>query len=207
MSAQSKIFSELVDQLKKLPSIGKKSATRLGLHLVNQDKAVLQDLINALQETKDSLIRCKQCNHISETELCGICSSPTRNNGQICVVENIRDLIAIEETQQYNGKYYVLKGLISPIDGITPSDIELDKLLSVIVDQDMKEVIVAISPTYEGDTTVFYLSKMLADYPITMSTLARGVAFGSELEYTDEITLGRSITARVPYSNIYKETE
>lgn len=207
MSNQSKIFSDLVDQLKKLPSIGKKSATRLGIHLINQDKQHLQDLITALQVAKDDLRRCEQCNNISEGPLCAICSSPTRGKNQICVVENIRDLMAIEDTQQYNGKYFVLRGLISPIDGIGPNDIELDKLLDIILHQEIEEVIVAISPTYEGDTTVFYLSKLLSPYGIKLTTLARGVSFGSELEYTDEITLGRSISSRVPYTNVYKETE
>ncbi len=207
MSTHSKVFVNLVDQLKKLPSIGKKSATRLAIHLVNQDNQVLQDFISSLQQAKDDLVRCEQCNNLSETALCAICTNVVRKTSQLCVVENIRDLMAIEETQQYNGRYFVLKGLISPIDGIGPDDIDLDKLVSLVKKEEIEEVIVAISPTYEGDSTVYYISKILSPLGVQISTLARGVSFGSELEYTDEVTLGRSITSRVPYTQIYNGTE
>lgn len=200
----SQILNDVVEELTKLPSIGRKSALRLALHLVYQKKDDLTDLSRAIEALRDKLLKCERCNNISDTPVCAVCTDTSRTSDVLCVVESIRDLIAIEETEQYHGKYYVLSGLISPIEGIGPEELRLHRLQELVVENEVKELVLAVSPTFEGDTTVFYISKMLKDYEVRITTLARGVSFGSELEYTDEITLGRSLQARVPYDHVFK---
>lgn len=199
MNFSSKLIEEAVDAFSGLPSIGKKTALRLVLHLINQDKQVTNELANALVQMRKNIKTCEVCYNISDEAICQICSDKRRDSSVVCVVEGIRDVMAIEDTGQYRGLYHVLGGVISPIEGIGPSDLNIDALLIRSNSDDIKEVIMAISPTIEGDTTIFYVSKKLKEIGIKVSTIARGVSFGGELEYADELTLGRSIVARVPY--------
>lgn len=172
------------------------------LHLLKNDKARVKEFGEIIKRLPDEIIYCKQCHNISETEVCNICSNTNRDATVLCVVENVRDVIAIENTQQYKGLYHVLGGIISPIDGIGPSQLNIETLIYKAQAGYVKEIIMALSTTMEGDTTVFYLYKKLASYPVKISSIARGISVGGELEYTDEITLGRSIAARVPYEGI-----
>lgn len=199
MEFSSKLLEEAVQAFSNLPGIGKKTALRLVLHLVNQDKPVTEQFASALLKMRRNIQHCTICHNISDREICAICADNRRDKSVICVVESIRDVMAIEDTSQYRGLYHVLGGVISPIEGIGPSDLNIDSLLQRIQEGGVKEVIMAISPTIEGDTTIFYISKKLADLDVKVSTIARGVSFGGELEYADELTLGRSIVARVPY--------
>jgi recombination protein RecR len=171
------------------------------LHLLNQDKPDVERFSVAMTKLRNEIQRCRVCFNISDHTVCEICASHKRDRSTICVVEDTRDVMAIENTNQYNGVYHVLGGLISPMDGVGPSDLEVDTLVERIKASETKEVIFALSATMEGDTTIFYLHKRLKDFKINISTIARGIAFGGELEYVDEITLGRSITTRVPYEN------
>jgi len=199
MNFTSKLIQEAVEAFSSLPGIGKRSALRLVLHLMDQPVEVTQELADALTKMRENIKTCKTCYNISDTELCGVCSDTRRDDGVICVVENIRDVMAIEDTSQFRGVYHVLGGVISPIEGIGPTDLNIIPLIERIAQGNAKEVIMAVSPTIEGDTTIFYISKKLKDLNVKISTIARGVSFGGELEYADEITLGRSIVARVPY--------
>ncbi|MFV0590588.1 MAG: recombination mediator RecR [Draconibacterium sp.] len=197
----SRLLGNAVNEFSKLPGIGRKSALRLVLHLLRQDTEQVHAFGNSLIQLRDEIKHCKVCHNISDTERCQICSNPSRNESVICVVENIRDVMSIENTQQFNGLYHVLGGIISPMDGIGPSDLEIESLIKRVAAGEVIEVILALSTTMEGDTTNFYIYRKLKDYEVRISTLARGVSIGDELEYTDEITLGRSLVNRVPYEN------
>ena len=197
----SRLLENAVNEFSKLPGIGRKSALRLVLHILRQDKeevyAFGQSLINLRNEIK----HCKICHNISDTEICNICSNISRNSSLICVVENIRDVMLFENTNQFNGLYHVLGGVISPVDGIGPADLEINSLIERTESKDTKEIILALPTTMEGDTTNFYIYRKLRDKPVKVTTLSRGIAVGDDLEYTDEITLGRSILNRVLYEN------
>ncbi|MEM8527790.1 MAG: recombination mediator RecR [Bacteroidota bacterium] len=199
MNFSSRLIEEAVDAFASLPSIGKKTALRLVLHLINQDKVVTQQFADALQKMREHIMHCEICNNISDEKKCAICSDLRRERGAICVVEGIRDVMAIEATGQYRGLYHVLGGVISPIEGIGPNDLNIEDLIARASQEEIKEIILAISPTIEGDTTAFYISKKMKDLPVKISTIARGISFGGELEYADELTLGRSIMSRLPY--------
>ncbi|MGZ5243823.1 MAG: recombination mediator RecR [Bacteroidia bacterium] len=199
MEYPSKIVEEAVGQFAKLPGIGKKTALRLVLHLLKQDEENAQHFSDSILKLKSDLHYCKQCNNISDHDLCNICADNSRNGETVCVVEDLRDVMAIENTNQFRGKYHVLTGLISPIDGIGPEDLSIDNLLKRVAEGDVKELIFALAATMEGDTTTFYISKKVKDFNVKITTIARGIAIGGELEYADEITLGRSIISRIPY--------
>jgi len=200
MGYSSKLIERAVEEFSKLPSIGKKSAFRLVLHLINQDKESTDKFVYAIQQMKEHLKECSICYNLSDNEVCAICANQARNKSILCVVETVRDVIALEETEQYHGTYHVLGGVISPLEGVGAEDVKIPELIARIKTEGVTELIMALSPTIEGDTTIFYISKKVADLDVTITTLSRGVAFGSELEYTDEFTLGRSLVARVPYS-------
>lgn len=195
----SMLLEKAVSEVSKLPGIGRKTALRLVLHLLRQDDSAVDELTVALTRLKHEVRHCNVCHNISDTDICPICSDNRRDSTIICVVENIQDVMAIENTQQYRGLYHVLGGIISPIDGIGPSDIEVESLVRRVAEGNVNEVIMALSSTMEGDTTAFYVFRKLADYDVKQSVIARGISVGNELEYTDEITLGRSILDRVPY--------
>jgi len=195
----SRLLENAVNEFSKLPGIGRKSALRLVLHLLRQDKEQVENFGNSLIQLRNEIKHCKICHNISDTETCQICSNPSRNTSVICVVENIRDVMSIENTQQFNGLYHVLGGIISPMDGVGPADLEIASLINRVESGEIIEVILALSTTMEGDTTNFYIFRKLKDIEVKVSTLARGVSIGDELEYTDEITLGRSLVNRVPY--------
>lgn len=197
----SRLLENAVNEFAKLPGIGRKSALRLVLHLLRQDSEEVHTFANSLSVLRDEIKHCKVCHNISDNEVCEICSNPARNRHVICVVENIRDVMSVENTQQFNGLYHVLGGIISPMDGIGPGDLEIDSLVKRIDEDDVIEIILALSTTMEGDTTNFYIYRKLKDKDIKITTLARGVSIGDELEYTDEITLGRSLSNRVLYEN------
>ena len=199
MNFSSKLIEDAVNAFASLPGIGKKTALRLVLHLINQETDVSEQFADAIVNMRKNIKSCQKCHNLSDTPVCNICSNPRRDAKTICVVENIRDIMAIEDTSQFKGLYHVLGGVISPIEGIGPGDLNIDDLVIRIKEEHVKEVIMAISPTIEGDTTIFYISKKLKDHNVKLSTIARGVSFGGELEYADELTLGRSIVARVPY--------
>jgi recombination protein RecR len=200
----SRLLENAVNEFSKLPGIGRKSALRLVLHLLRQETEEVKAFGNSLIQLRTEIKHCKSCHNISDTETCNICSNPSRNESVICVVENIRDVMSIENTHQFNGLYHVLGGIISPMDGIGPSELEIDSLVERVDSGKVIEVILALSTTMEGDTTNFYIYRKLKGREIKISTLARGVSIGDELEYTDEITLGRSLMNRVPYETSVK---
>jgi recombination protein RecR len=202
MNFSSKLLENAVAEFSKLPGVGQKTALRLVLHLLNQDKEDVAGFSTAISKLRNEIQFCRVCHNISDLAVCEICSAPKRDRSLICIVEDTRDVMAIENTNQYNGLYHVLGALISPMDGIGPADLEIDSLLERLQSDDVKEIIFALSATMEGDTTIFYLHKRLKDFTLDISTIARGIAFGGELEYVDEITLGRSIATRVPYNNV-----
>lgn len=193
------LLENAVKEFAKLPGIGKKTALRLVLHLLRQSREDVAQFGNAFITLRNDIKYCKVCHNISDTEICGICSDERRDASAICVVENINDVISVENTQQFHGLYHVLGGVISPMDGVGPSDLAIDELLSRLEAGGVREVILALSPTMEGDTTNFYLYKKISKFDIEVTTLARGVSIGDELEYADEVTLGRSIVNRTPY--------
>ena len=197
--SSSILLENAVKEFSKLPGIGKKTSLRLVLHLLRQSREDVERFGNALIDLRNGIQYCKVCRNISDSEICGICSDERRDPSLICVVESINEVISIENTQQFHGLYHVLGGVISPMDGVGPSDLAIDELLARIEAGGVKEVILALSPTMEGDTTNFYLYKKLSKYEIDISTIARGVSIGDELEYADEMTLGRSIVNRTPY--------
>ena len=201
MNFSSKLLENAVNEFSSLPGIGQKTALRLVLHLLNQPQSEVEKFSNSLLILKRDIRYCLECHNISDQEICELCSSVKRDKSLICVVEDTRDVMAIENTGQYQGGYHVMGGLISPMDGIGPSDLNIESLVKRVHEGGIKEVILALSATMEGDTTIFYLYKKLKDAEISISTIARGIAFGGELEYVDEITLGRSIATRVPYEN------
>ncbi|MDF0693618.1 recombination mediator RecR [Aquirufa ecclesiirivi] len=195
----SRIIEQAVEEISKLPGIGKKSALRLALHLLKRPESQSLQLAHALVQLRTETQFCPQCHMISDGGLCGICHSHKREESLICVVEDMRDVLAIENTGQFIGLYHVLGGIISPLAGISPSDLQIDSLIQRVSTGKVTEVILGLSPTMEGDTTAFYLTKKLKEFPIKISTIARGIPIGGDLEYTDEITLGRSIVGRVVY--------
>ena len=199
MSYSSKIIESAVEALSALPSIGKKSAMRLAIHLASDSFEKTEKLISALTSMANDLKICNQCYSFSDTDTCSICENPTRDRSTICVVETIRDLIAIEDTGSYRGLYHVLGGVISPLEGIGPEQLEIDTLITRVDALDAKEIVMALSPTIDGETTIFYINRLLESKDINITTIARGVSFGGDLEYADEFTLGRSIKARLPY--------
>ncbi len=199
MQFSSKLIEEAVDAFSSLPGIGRKTALRLVLHLVQQSEDFTASFTEAIAKMRTGIRECEVCHNLSDEALCTVCKDERRNRQVICVVETIRDVMAIEETSQYRGLYHVLGGVISPIEGIGPAELQIDSLVQRVKEDDVKEVIMAISPTIEGDTTIYYISKQLAETEAAVSTIARGVSFGGELEYADGLTLGRSIVARVPY--------
>lgn len=201
MNFTSKVLEEAVESLAALPSIGKKSALRLALHLINNNEEKAIRISKALDKLSRDITYCKQCHSVSDDELCRICSSHSRNQNMVCVVESIRDVMAIEDTGQFNGVYHVLGGIISPIEGIGPDDIHIESLMQRIKSGEVNELIMAISPTIEGDTTIYFINKKIENENVVISTIARGVSFGGELEYADELTLGRSIATRIPFNN------
>lgn len=200
MNYPSVLIEEAVNELSKFPGIGKKSAMRMVLHLLKQQEQDVIKLGEAVIKLRTQIKYCKRCGNVSDADICNICNNPKRNHHNICLVEDLRDVIAIENTSQYNGTYHVLGGLISPVNGVGPDDLNIASLVERIKTEEITEIIMALSATMEGDTTVFYLSKKLKDLPVNISTISRGIAIGGELEYADEITLGRSIALRVPYA-------
>ncbi|MCB0657701.1 MAG: recombination protein RecR [Saprospiraceae bacterium] len=200
MYLPSKLIQQAVDAFASLPGIGRKTALRMVLHLLKQDQEVVKRFADDIRTAREDIQECSTCFNLSDDEVCSICADSRRDGQVICVVEGIRDILAIEETHQYRGLYHVLGGVISPIDGIGPENLHIQELLERLDRDEVKEVIMAISPTIEGETTIYYLSKLLQSTGVRISTIARGVSFGGELEYADEVTLGRSILARVPYS-------
>ena len=199
MDISSKHIERAVDAFASLPGIGRKTGLRLALHLLNRSKEEVQQFGEAFIALRSEIQFCKTCKNVSDTEVCGICASARRDHSLVCVVQDFRDVMAIEATHQYQGVYHVLGGIISPMDGIGPNDLNIEPLVERVNSGKVTEVILALSTTMEGDTTNFYLFKRLNQEGIDISTLARGVAIGDELEYTDEVTLGRSITNRLPY--------
>ncbi|HEX5168449.1 MAG TPA: recombination mediator RecR [Cyclobacteriaceae bacterium] len=202
MDFSSKLIEEAVNQISKLPGIGKKTALRLVLHLIKEKEESTYALTEALNKLRTNIRFCSSCHNISDTELCVICSSGKRDRSLLCVVEDTRDVMAIENTAQYHGLYHVLGGVISPINGVGPSDIKVESLVHKLNhgQTEIKEVILALSPTMEGDTTAFYINKRIKELPLKVSVIARGVPVGGDLEYADEITLGRSITGRTLFT-------
>jgi len=194
----SQLLEQAVGELSKLPSIGRKSALRLALHLLRQDTSDVEKLATSLVRMKHDIKHCRVCHNISDAELCPICADGRRDKTTVCVVENIQDVMAIENTQQYDGLYHVLGGVISPMDGVAPGDLEIASLVERVRRGGINEVIFALSSTMEGDTTNFYISRQLEGLDVTLSVIARGISVGDELEYTDEVTLGRSILNRTP---------
>lgn len=199
MNFSSKLLENAVYEISQLPSIGKKSALRLALHLLKQPEGQTDDLVQALTKLRHQVVYCSLCHNISDDEICEICANPKRDATTICVVEDLRDVMAIENTGQYQGHYHILGGKISPLDGIGPSDLNIHSLLQKLQSGEIRELIFALSNTMEGDTTSFYIFRQMGESQVVISTLARGIAVGNELEYTDEITLGRSIVQRVPF--------
>lgn len=201
MNFSSKLLENAVDAFASLPGIGRKTALRLALHLVNQAPETSEGFADAIVKMRQHIKDCQICHNLSDEPICEICTNPRRDKSVLCVVEGIRDVMAIEETQQFRGLYHVLGGIISPIEGIGPNDLNIDSLVARVQEGSVKELIMAISPSIEGDTTIFFVSKKLRelDLEVQVSTIARGVSFGGELEYADELTLGRSIVSRIPY--------
>ncbi len=195
----SKILESAVAEFSSLPGIGKKTALRLVLHLLRQDKKEVHQFSDTIKRLRDEIKYCQSCHNISDTDTCSICANPRRNHAQICVVENIRDVMAVENTHQFQGIYHVLGGVISPMDGTGPDDLNIAPLEKKIKAGEVEEIIFALSTTMEGDTTNFYLYRKFSSYPVIFTTIARGVAIGDELEYADEVTLGRSLVDRQPF--------
>ncbi|MBN2891903.1 MAG: recombination protein RecR [Bacteroidales bacterium] len=197
----SKLLADAVNEFAKLPGIGKKTALRLVLHLLNQDDEQVELFSSSMVKLKKEIKICKVCNNLSDNDLCDVCANPKRDVSIVCVVENIKDIIAIEKTMQYQGVYHVLGGLISPIDGVAPSDLNISSLEKRLSEGKVNEVIFALNTTMEGETTSFFLYRKLAEFSVNISSIARGVGFGDELEYTDELTLGRAIKNRTVYQS------
>lgn len=201
MIFSSSLLENAVNEFAKLPGIGKKTALRLVLHLIKQDVQEVQNFSQAIATLRSEIKFCNRCHNISDKELCNICSNTMRKQDVICVVENIRDVIAIESTQQFNGVYHVLGGIISPLDGIGPEQLQIDSLINRAGNENITEIIFALNPNIQGDTTIYYIGKKLKTLPLKITTIARGIAFGGELEYADEMTLAKSISNRIPVEN------
>lgn len=201
----SKIIEQAVEAFAQLPGVGKKTALRFVLHVIKQDKQQSDHLSRLVSQLKTELKFCGRCHNISEHEICGICSNPSRDASVICVVQDYRDILAIENTGLYKGHYHVLGGLISPLEGITPSGLNIESLVHKLSDGSVNEIILALNATMEGETTSFYIFRKIGPYNIKLSAIARGIAVGDELEYADEITLGRSIVNRIPFDSLLKK--
>lgn len=201
MIFSSSLLENAVNEFAKLPGIGKKTALRLVLHLIKQDLQDVAHFSNAISTLREEIKFCSRCHNIADHELCNICSNTMRKQEMICVVENIRDVIAIESTQQFNGVYHVLGGIISPLDGIGPDQLQIDSLISRVSKENITEIIFALNANIQGDTTIYYIGKKLKQLPVKITTIARGIAFGGELEYADEMTLAKSISNRIPVEN------
>ena len=197
----SALLENAVNEFAKLPGIGKKTALRLALHLIKQENAAVQHFSDSIAAMRDQIKFCKRCQNISDSELCNICTNPSRRQELVCVVENIRDVIAIESTQQFHGVYHVLGGIISPLDGIGPDQLHIESLVSRVAEGNIQELIFALNPNIQGDTTIYYIGRKLKEFPLKITTIARGIAFGGELEYADEMTLAKSISNRIPVEN------
>lgn len=204
MEFSSKLLENAVNEMSQLPGIGKRTALRLVLHMLKQPKEQTQRLSSSLLKMRENINFCKNCNNISDNEYCEICINPNRDAQLVCVVEDIRDVMAIENTSQYRGQYHVLGGKISPMDGVGPGDLNIDSLIERIKSKNVRELIFALSSTMEGDTTNFYIYKQIEDFKIITTTIARGISVGDELEYADEVTLGRSILHRIPFESSLK---
>ncbi|WP_299209844.1 recombination mediator RecR [uncultured Dokdonia sp.] len=204
MEFSSKLLESAVYEMSQLPGVGKRTALRLVLHLLRQPETQTHHLAEALLTMRDTIKFCKKCHNISDVDLCEICANPNRDTTLVCVVEDIRDVMAIESTSQYKGLYHVLGGKISPLDGIGPQELNIYSLIEKVKEGEVKEVIFALSSTMEGDTTNFYIYKQIETYTIQTSTIARGISVGDELEYADEVTLGRSILHRIPFESSLK---
>jgi recombination protein RecR len=206
MNFSSSLIEDAVNEFSRLPGIGKKTAMRLVLHLLKQEPSEVNKFSQALSRMRAEIKYCLDCHNVSDKTICNICADSTRKKSQLCVVESIRDVMAIEGTQQYSGLYHVLGGLISPLDGIGPETLNIQSLVTRLEQFNAEELIMAISPTIEGDTTAYYITKKLKHLPVKITTISRGVAFGGELEYADELTLARSILSRLPIENIVSGT-
>jgi len=204
MDFSSKLLENLVYNISQLTGIGKRSALRIALEILKKPTEYSKDLSDSIREFRDKIVYCNKCHNISDKEICEICTNPSRNSSILCIVEDIRDVMAIENTNLYNGLYHVLGGVISPIDGIGPEDLNIDTIRNKIQEQSIKEVIFALSATIEADTTNFYIFKIIQEFDLDISVLARGIPVGDQLEYTDEVTLGRSIQNRRPYESNLK---
>lgn len=204
-SLNSRLLDNAVSEISKLPGIGRKTALRLALYLLRQDKEMSLGLARSIVDMRENIRYCSKCHNISEEEICPICSDRRRDNSIVCVVENVKDVITIESTHEHRGLYHVLGGLISPLDGIGPSDIEIDSLIERVSKDGIDEVMLALSPTMEGDTTNFYIYRKLSHLPVKITMLARGLSIGNELEYADELTLGRSIQNRMLFSDTFHD--
>ena len=201
MVFSSTLLENAVNEFAKLPGIGKKTALRLVLHLIKQDVNEVTQFSETIATMREEIKFCSRCHNISDNTLCNICSNPSRKQELLCVVENIRDVIAIESTQQFNGIYHVLGGIISPLDGVGPEQLNIDRLVQRIEKEDIAEIIFALNPNIQGDTTLYYISKKIKNKPVKITTIARGIAFGGELEYADEMTLAKSISNRISIDN------
>lgn len=204
-SFNSRLLDTAVAELAKLPGIGSKTALRLALHLLRQDKSTALDLGNSIIKMRENIQYCHKCHNISENDICPICSDARRNQSIVCVVENVKDVITVESTGEHRGVYHVLGGVISPLDGVSPADLEIDSLVERVQNDKIEEVILALSPTMEGDTTNFYIYRKLAHLPVKITMLARGLSIGNELEYADELTLSRSIRNRMLFSDTFHD--
>jgi recombination protein RecR len=198
MIFSSTLLEKAVNEFAKLPGIGKKTALRLVLHLIKQDEKEVSHFSETIAEMRNQIKFCNRCHNISDKETCNICANPSRKQDIICVVENIRDVIAIESTQQFNGTFHVLGGIISPLDGVGPEQLNIEPLINRVTKEETKEIIFALNPNIQGDTTIYYIGRKLKETPVKITTIARGIAFGGELEYADEMTLAKSISNRIP---------
>lgn len=205
MNFPSKIVEELVEHFAQLPGIGRKTALRLVLHQLKQPATQVKDFGRSLQELHSKVVHCRSCHNISDFELCEICSNSHRRKDVVCVVEDVRDVLAIENTQAFSGKYHVLNGVISPMEGIGPGDLTIESLIQKVEAEGVEEVILALPATMEGDTTAFFIFRRLSDLSCKVSTIARGISIGDELQYADEVSLGRSIADRLPFENTLKK--
>ena len=203
MDFKSKLLNEAVEQMSSLPGIGKRSALRLVLHLLKSSNKEVEDFTNSFKNLKENVCFCSNCFHISETELCEICSNTSRKSDTVCVVQDVRDLLAIESTEQFYGQYHVLGGIISPMEGIGPDDLKIRELIDRVKTQEIKEIILALPATMEGDTTNFYIYRKMQDIDVKLSLISRGIGIGNQLEYIDELTLGKSLLNRSPYEINY----
>lgn len=205
LNLNSPLLENAIAELAKLPGIGHKTALRLALHILRQEKSMAHDLGNSIITMRDNIKYCTRCHNISDKDICPICGDHKRDSKTVCVVENVKDVLTIESTHVHHGLYHVLGGLISPLDGISPSDLEIESLIERVEKEEIEEIILALSPTMEGDTTNFYIFRKLSHLPVKVTMLARGLSIGNELEYTDELTLGRSIQNRMPFANSFNK--